>query len=127
MATSNAPRTRKNIRTTQETINRPWTNPNHAEAPSFSNRSRIRDIQRRLRLEASRAKKPVEEQIHEQRRQKEARLPADKKREYERELIERLREEATREAEKKRSLVMRRYKKVKFIGECCQYITTPAS
>jgi hypothetical protein len=116
MATSSASRPHKRARVTHETIHRPYQNPNHAES-SFSNRGRIRDIQRRLRLEASRAKKPVETHIHEERRTKEARLPADKKREYERELIELLRDEAIKEAEKKRNLVMRRYKKVKFIGK----------
>jgi hypothetical protein len=116
MATSSASRPHKRARVTHETIHRPYQNPNHAES-YFSNRGRIRDIQRRLRLEASRAKKPVEAHIHEERRTKEARLPADKKREYERELIELLRDEAIKEAEKKRNLVMRRYKKVKFIGK----------
>lgn len=116
MATSHTQRAQKSARVKHEVIHRPYQNPNHAET-QHSTRGRIRDIQRRLRLENSRAKKPVDYTVHEERRTKEARLPADKKRDYERELIELLRDEAIREAEKKRNLVMRRYKKVKFVGE----------
>ncbi|KAF2668355.1 hypothetical protein BT63DRAFT_414369 [Microthyrium microscopicum] len=102
---------------THETIYHPYAKPTHptklpdldTHEPSRKRQSRLRNIQRSLAADTSAAHPDPQAP-----NRRPLRLQADKRQEYERELVDRQREEAVRVAEKKRIGNMKRYKMVKF-------------